>query len=70
MTQMNISMKQKQTHWQRETTENTPWCLPRGRGKGRKDWEFGNSSCKLLYVGRINSKVLLSSTGNYIHYPV
>ena len=70
MTQMNISMKQKQTHWQRETTERTPWCLPRGRGKGRKDWEFGNSSCKLLYVGRINSKVLLFSTGNYIRYPV
>ena len=68
MTQMNISMKQKQTHWQRETTERTSWCLPRGRGKGRKDWEFGNS--KLLYVGWINSKVLLSSTGTYIQYPV
>ena len=34
------------------------------------DWEFGISRCKLLYIGWINNKVLLYSTGNYIHYPV
>ena len=32
------------------------------------DWEFGISRCKLLYIGRINNKVLLYSTGNYIQY--
>ena len=36
----------------------------------RKDWEFGISKCKLLYIGWINNKVLLFSTGNYIQYPV
>ena len=30
------------------------------------EWEFGVSRCKLLYIGWINNKVLLYSTGNYI----
>ena len=37
---------------------------------GEIDWEFGISRCKLLYIERINSKVLLYSTGNYIQYSV
>ena len=37
-------------------------------GEG-KDWEFGTSRCK-LYIGWINNKDLLYSTGNYIQYPV
>ena len=38
---------------------------------GGKDWEFGISRCKLVYIGWINSKVILYSTGNYyIQYPV
>ena len=40
-----------------------------GSGGGR-DWEFGISRCKLLYIGWINNKVLLYSIGNYIQYPV
>ena len=32
------------------------------------DWEFGISRRKLLYREWINNKVLLYSTGNYIHY--
>ena len=60
MTQMNLSTKQKQTHRHREQT-----CGYQG-----KDWEFGISRCKLLYIGWINNKVLLYSTGNYIEYPV
>ena len=32
-----------------------------------KDWKFGMSRCKLLYIGWIN-KVLLYITGNYIQY--
>ena len=39
-------------------------------GEGRKDWEFGTSRCKLLYLGLINNKVLLYTTGNYIYYTV
>ena len=38
-------------------------------GKGL-DWEFGVSRCKLVYIGWINNKVLLYSTGNYSQYPV
>ena len=34
------------------------------------DWEFSINRCKLLYIGRINNKVLLCSTGNHIQYPV
>ena len=60
---MHISTKQKQTHGHREQT-----CGCHGReGIGRgKDWEFGISRCKLLYIEWINNKVLLYSTGNYI----
>ena len=31
---------------------------------------FGISRCKLVYIGWINNKVLLYSTGNYIQCPV
>ena len=41
-----------------------------GVGWGGMDWEFQVSKRKLLYIGRINNKVLLYSTGNYIQYPV
>ena len=45
--------------------------LPRGwGGKGGKNWESGISRCKLAYIGWINNKVLLYSSGNYIQYPV
>ena len=72
---MNISMKQKQTHRHREQTcgcqERTDLWLPRGRrDRGEMDWEFGISRCKLLYIGWINDKVLLYSTGNYVQYSV
>ena len=39
-------------------------------GWGGKDWEFGISRCKLLYIEWINNKVLLYSTGNSTQYPV
>ena len=63
---MNISMKQKQIYGYREQTCGCQG----GGGGGGKDWEFGISKCKLLYIGWINNKVLLYSTGNYIQYPV
>ena len=62
---MNLSMKQKQAH---RHTEQTCGC-PSGE-RGGKDWEFGISRCKLLYIEWINNKVLLYSTGNYIQYSV
>ena len=33
-----------------------PWKNTRRGGRGRNDWEFGVSRCKLLYVGWINNK--------------
>ncbi len=34
------------------------------------DWEFGISRCKLLYIGWVNNKDLLYSTGNATQYSV
>ena len=64
---MNISTKQKQTHGHRE---QTCACQDGGKGGEGKDWEFGISRYKLLYIGWVNNKVLLYSTGNYNQYPV
>ena len=45
--------------------------MPGGKGeKAGMDWEFEISRGKLLYIGEINSKVLLYSTGNNIQYLV
>ena len=67
-TQMNVSMKQKQTHRHREQT-----CGSQGSGVGwvggGKDWEFEISRCKIEYIRRISKKVLLYSTGKYIQSP-
>ena len=44
--------------------------IAKGEGVGGgKDWEFGISICKLVYIGGVN-KVLLYSTENYSQYPV
>ena len=61
---MNLSMKQKQTHRQRQET-----CGCQGMGVGGMDQQFGISRGKLLHTEWIN-KVLLYSTGNYIQYPI
>ena len=63
-TQMNLSMKQKQTHRCREQA-----CGCQGGGRGR-DWEFGVSRGRPLHTEWISNKVLLYSTGNYIQYPL
>ena len=42
--------------WHREQT-----C---GCQRGGKDWEFGISRCKLVYIKQISNRVLLYSTGN------
>ena len=51
-------------------TQRTDLWLPRAGGGVGKEWEFEISRHKLLYIGWINNKVLLYSTGNYIRYPV
>ena len=61
---MNIHTKQKETQRRRGPTCCQRW------GWGGKYWEFGISRCKLLYIGWVNSKVLLDSTGSYIQYHV
>ena len=39
-------------------------------GLGEERSESVVRRCKLLYIGWINNKVLLYSTGNYIPYPI
>ena len=50
-------------------TENRLGCQG-GGGRREMDWEFEVSRCKLSYIGWINNKILLYSTGNCIQYPV
>ena len=43
--------------------------VAKGEGAGgQMKWELGISRYELLYIGWINNKVLLCSTGNYIQY--
>ena len=51
-------------------TFRTDLWLPRWREGERAGWEFGIGRCKLSYIGWVNNKVLLNSTGNYIQYPM
>ena len=45
--------------------------VAKGEGVGGgMEWEVGVSRCELLYLGWMNNKVLLYSTGNYIQYPM
>ena len=38
--------------------------------RGGKDWKFGITRERILYIGWVNDKVLLYSAGNRIQYPV
>ena len=55
MMQIRMSRKQIQTHIHREQTCGCQGDGGFGRGK---NWEFGVSRCKLLYIGWINNKDL------------
>ena len=61
--QMNLTIRQKQTHRHREQT-----CGGQEEGEGGMDREFGDSRCKLLHLEWI-SKILPYSTGSYIPSP-
>ena len=65
MTQMNLSVKQKQTH-----RENRLLVFKGKESQGGIDSEFEISRCKLLYIVWVNNKALPYSTGNYIQYPL
>ena len=66
MTQINLSMKQKEIHRHRKQTGG---CQGGEAGRGM-DWEFGISRFQLLYIRWINNNLLLYNTGNYIQYPM
>ena len=66
MTQIDLSMKQKQTHRHREQI-----CGCQGLGSARgMEWEVGISRYKPLYIEWINNKGLLYSTGKCIQHPL
>ena len=67
MIQVNLSVKQKQTHRQRTNR----LVVDKGKEGCRGEyWELGISRCKLLYIEWINNKVLLYSTLNCIQCTV
>ena len=61
--QMNLTIRQKQTHRHREQT-----CGCQEDGEGGMDRDFGESRCKLLHLEWIN-KILPYSTASYILSP-
>ena len=63
---MDFYVKYKQIRWPREQTRG---CQERESKEGL-GWELGNNRCKILYLGWINNKIPLYSTGNYIQYPI
>ena len=62
MAQTNLSVKQNLRH-------RDPWVPRGGEGRGGMEWQFGISRIKLLYIGWINNKILLYSTGNLYTIP-
>ena len=60
MTQMNPSMKKKQT-----LREQTYGCQ-QGQAGERMDWKVEDIRCQLLYTEWMSNKILLYSTGNYV----
>ena len=70
----NLKIQYKSTYLQNKTRlpdiENRRGVAKGEGGKGGKEWEFRISRGKLLYIGWINKKVILYSTGNHIQYSV
>ena len=62
MTEMTLSMKQKQSHRHREQT----FGCQGGEQWGRNGMGYGITRCKLVHLGWINNKFLLYSSGNCI----
>ena len=69
MSQMNISTKQTRKY-RKQTCGSQRWGVGLGGIESLKLADANYYIYKLLYIGWINKKVLLYSTGNYIHCPV
>ena len=70
MTQMNLSVKQKQNYRHREQTGGSGVGGSKREGfGGGMGYKVGVRRCKLLYRELISNKVPLHSTENYIQYP-
>ena len=68
MTQVNVSMNQKQISLSLAGTENR-LVIVKGEGVGRgMNWEVGVSRCRLLYMNKQQGPRL--STEKYIQYPM
>ena len=63
---MNLSMNKKRCKDVENRLDVAKW---EGYGE-RMDWGSVISRCKLLYIERIENKVLKCDTGNSIQYPV
>ena len=67
MTQVNLFTKQKWTHRHRKPI----YGYQREKGvEGGVNQEYGINRYKLLDIKKINNKILVDSTGNYIQYLV
>ena len=66
MTQVNLSMKQRQTHRHREKFV----VAKREKGWGGTEKKFGISRWKRSHGEEISNEVLPYSTGDYVLYPV
>ena len=60
MAQMNLQKRNKLKDMKNRLV------VPRGRGRGGTDLEFGVNRCTLLHLGWIHNEILLCSTGNFI----
>ena len=55
----NLKYDTNELIYETETDIENRLVVAKGEGSGgERDWEFGFSRCKLVYIGRINNKVL------------
>ena len=71
----NTNFKKKHAVWPTHTKKlfiiESRLVVAKVDGVGRgMEWEVEVNICKLLYIEWINTKILLYSMGNYIHYPM
>ena len=71
-TRWNLKYDKNEVIYKTETGSQTEVLMVANgeEGGGGKDWEFGNSTCNLVYIGWIDNTVLLYGKGNYIQYAV
>ena len=67
----NLNYDTNELIYKTETNSNKEcqFMVPKGK-RGGINWECGMSRYTLLHIKRMNNKVLLYSTGNYIQYAI